>query len=389
MKKKMLVIGPGMEIGGVERSLIGLLDNIDYDQYDVDLFLYSHTGEFLPMVNEHVHLLRENRLYALSAWPIKKLFMKGHFFVGSVRALSKLVSDSRKRFLGMSDIGMTLCKRLLTPFVKKLPDNYELALGFFQPHYFVNDKVTAKRKIGWVHTDYTNANERQDAHFLLPMWKKLDAIACVSEGVKSTFDKVYPQLANKSIVVENMLSQSLVISQSKETICDFIEGDYKILSVGRYTTAKNFDEAIRAAKLLYERGRKFVWYFIGYGPDEKLLKELIAKLDAKEYVKLLGKKVNPYPYIKACNLYVQPSRYEGKAVTVREAQILGRPVLITNYATAESQLKNGFDGHICELSVEGIADGVEYMMDHPAYATKLVMNMQTQDYSGKAELQKL
>ena len=77
---------------------------------------------------------------------------------------------------------------------------------------------------------------------------------------------------------------------------------------------------------------------------------------------LLGKKVNPYPYIKKCDIYCQPSRYEGKAVTVGEAQILAKPVVITNYPTAKSQVKDGFDGYITELSVEGIVDGIEKLI---------------------------
>ena len=74
---------------------------------------------------------------------------------------------------------------------------------------------------------------------------------------------------------------------------------------------------------------------------EEELKELIAQNNLEDSFILLGKKTNPYPYMKACDLYVQPSRYEGKAVTVTEAKILGKPILITNYPTARSQIEDG------------------------------------------------
>ncbi|WP_212937007.1 glycosyltransferase, partial [Bacillus hominis] len=104
---------------------------------------------------------------------------------------------------------------------------------------------------------------------------------------------------------------------------------------------------------------------------------------------LLGKQINPYPYIKEADLYVQPSRYEGKAVTVGEAQILSKPVMVTNYSTAESQVVNGFDGYITELSIEGIANGIERLYKDPQERKRLITNCTQTDYSNSCELKKL
>ena len=93
--------------------------------------------------------------------------------------------------------------------------------------------------------------------------------------------------------------------------------------------------------------------------------------------------------MNACDLYVQPSRYEGKAVTVTEAQILGKPVMITNYPTAKSQVKDNIDGYICELSVEGIARGIEKIYNDKELREKLSKNCRNTDYSNKYELEKL
>ena len=104
---------------------------------------------------------------------------------------------------------------------------------------------------------------------------------------------------------------------------------------------------------------------------------------------MLGKKINPYPYMKISDLYVQPSRYEGKAVTVGEAQILGKPVIITNYTTARSQVRENIDGYICELSVEGIADGIESLYNDENLRNKLHNNCSITDYRNYLELYKL
>ncbi|WP_141487170.1 glycosyltransferase, partial [Bacillus cereus] len=89
----------------------------------------------------------------------------------------------------------------------------------------------------------------------------------------------------------------------------------KLITVARLSHAKGIDDAIYALRQLLDQGYDIEWYIVGYGPQEAELKLLIDKLGLQDKFVLLGKKINPYPYIKACDIYVQPSRYEGKAVT--------------------------------------------------------------------------
>ena len=113
------------------------------------------------------------------------------------------------------------------------------------------------------------------------------------------------------------------------------------------------------------------WYLIGYGGDEPLIRQKITEAGMQERVIILGKKDNPYPYMRACDLYVQPSRYEGKAVTVREAQLLGKPVLITRYVTSASQLEDGVDGVIAPMDNEGCAAGIAALLRDPSRMQRL------------------
>lgn len=383
MKKKVLIIGPGMEIGGVERSLLGLLDAIDYDKCEVDLFLLSHTGEFMPLINKNVNLLPENKMFSYVSWPILKLVKKGKFYMAAIRLFSKFYGDIRAKLKKTSTINTTLCKKIVSSKVEKLPTHYDIALGFFGPHYFLENKVDADLKIGWVHTDCGSTTEYPDIKFTLPMWADLDYVACVSEQVKVSFDKLYPSLKDKTVVVENIFSSEFVIARSnefsaKEEMPD--EQVVKILSVGRFCTAKAFDDVVIAASKLVQKGYKFKWYLIGYGPDEQLIRNNIAQYNMEDYVVILGKKDNPYPYIKECDIYAQPSRYEGRTVTVTEAQILNRPVMITRYATSAAQLKEGFDGYICEMGIAGIVDGIEYMINNPEFREELINNTKKETY---------
>jgi glycosyltransferase involved in cell wall biosynthesis len=109
---------------------------------------------------------------------------------------------------------------------------------------------------------------------------------------------------------------------------------------------------------LVQNGYKFKWFLIGFGGDEDLIRRNIQKVGMQDVCIILGKKANPYPYMAACDIYVQPSRFEGKAVTVQEAQILGKPVVVADYPTARSQVKDGIDGHIVPQDNEGLAKGL-------------------------------
>ncbi len=104
---------------------------------------------------------------------------------------------------------------------------------------------------------------------------------------------------------------------------------------------------------------------------------------------LLGKKENPYPYIKACDIYVQPSRYEGKSVTVREAQMLCKPVVVTAYPTAASQIIDGVDGVIVPLDNEGCARGLASFIADAALQERIVEYLRKHDYANTCEVEKI
>ena len=275
-------------------------------------------------------------------------------------------------------------------FLPSIEKEYDVAISYLWPHYFVAHKVTAKRKIAWIHTDYSTIET--NINLDLDVWNKFDNIISISDECTKAFLKKYPSLINKVVLIENITSPQFIINMAQEIVEDDIanEKGFKIVSTGRLCYQKAFDNAIKALKILHDKGLNDIkWYIVGYGGDEDKLKKLIKENRLDEYFILLGKKTNPYPYMNACDLYVQPSRYEGKAVTVAEARILGKPTLITNYPTANSQLVDGFDGCICELSVEGIADGIEKLYKDKKLRNKLINNCNNTEYSNNSELEKL
>ncbi|EOO34884.1 glycosyltransferase [Bacillus mycoides] len=391
--KDILVASFDMEVGGVERSLISMLEGFDYKKYAVDLMLYRHQGDFLELVCNKVNLLEEVPQYTTFRKSIGETLKDKEYGIGFSRILSKINTRFAGKAKGIVETGyyqMQLMWKYAIPFLPKLDKEYDVAISYLWPHYFVADKVKAKKKIAWIHTDYSTIET--DIEMDLKVWNKFDYIVAVSEACKNSFLKKYSALKNKVIVMENITSPQFIRDMANEEIDTsmLLDNRFKIITVARLSHAKGIDNAVRALRILKDKGyENIAWYVVGYGGDETMIKNLIRDLKLENSFVLLGKQINPYPYIKEADLYVQPSRYEGKAVTVGEAQILAKPVLITNYTTANSQVKNGVDGYITELSVEGIADGIEKLYRDATVRKQLANNCSNTDYSNKYELNKL
>lgn len=273
---------------------------------------------------------------------------------------------------------------------------YDLAISFLTPHYFVADKVYAKQKAAWVHTDYS-AVQIEDAEEA--MWDAYDRIAAVSPECEKAFAQRFPRLQKKTECVENLLPVELIYKQAADTseYMDFLnqnlseqsEKTWVLLSIGRFCKAKNFESIPELCRRIQEQGIQIIWYLIGYGSDEMLIRQKIREQHVEKSVILLGKKVNPYPYLAACDWYVQPSRYEGKSVAVREAQALHKPVIITEYPTAESQLVNGYDGVIVPLETKACSQAMAEILQDDRLREMLIVNTRKQSYAGMEEIKKI
>ena len=392
MNPSILIFSQAMELGGVERSLLGLLDSIDYDRYDIDLFLMRHSGELMPYLNPKARLLPEIPQYASLAVPMASLIKTGQFGVLCGRLQGKRAAgrfDKQHPGDKPSVTALTYSHRYTRNAMPQISDKpYDLAVSFLTPHYFVRERVKAKKYAAWIHTDYTALSFDRAAE--LEMWSGYDAICGVSEQASESFKIAFPELADKVQTIENALPKELICSQAQELQTDMpSDGSIVLLSVGRFCDAKNFDNVPDICSRLLEDGLDVKWYLIGYGGDETLIRRKITEAGMQDRVFILGKKDNPYPYMRACDLYVQPSRYEGKAVTVREAQLLGKPVVITNYATSAGQLEDGVDGIIVPMDNAGCAAGIAALLRDPERMRQLSENCKTRDYTNSAEVEKI
>ena len=394
MKPRIIILMHYMEIGGAEMALLGLLGALDPGRVDVDLFIYSHQGPLMDYIPGHVNLLPEKGPYSVIERPMGEALRRGHLGVVSGRLLAKWrYRNFRKKHPADGDDGaiMQYVGNCVTPVLPKInPEvEYDLCISFLTPHNIGRDKVRAKKRLAWIHTDYSTVSVNPDLE--LPVWNSYDYIASISPEVTRSFLTVFPSLAAKIVDIENMLSSAFVLGRAEEKdVSRELTGDINLLSIGRYCNAKNYDNVPDIAKRMIGHGLvNFKWYIIGFGGSEALIKSKIKEAGMEDHVILLGKKDNPYPYIKACDIYVQPSRYEGKSVTVREAQILGKPVAVTAYPTAPSQINDGVDGVIVPLDNEGCAQGLARFIADTAQQDRISGYLRTHDYANSTEVEKI
>ena len=393
MKPRIFIAIHYLELGGAEISLIGLLNAIDTSLYDVDLFVYSHQGELMKMIPLGIRLLPEVKEYAQIEKPIKEVLKQGGWKVAWARLRAKCQYRKYVKRAHPQE-GSAIFQYVFDAVTPVLPDlfeygEYDLAISFLTPHNVVADKVNAKKKVAWIHTDYTKVSVNVEKE--LPVWSRFDYVVSISPDVTHTFLSVFPSLRDKIVEIANILSPLFVRQRADEQVDLSLmeQGSMKILSVGRYSYPKNFDNVPDILRCIRLKGIDASWFLIGYGGDEGLIRQKIEEVGMQKWVHLLGKQENPYPYIKACDIYVQPSRFEGNSVTVREAQMLCKPVVVTNYPTAHSQVKDGLDGIIVPMENEKCAEGIVKFVQDKDLQSSLISYLHSHDYGNEREVEKV
>ena len=204
---------------------------------------------------------------------------------------------------------------------------------------YIAEKINATHKYIWMHNDFSSTmfNPRRIKKF----FSKYEYFVGCSKKVANEFSELVPECADKTITIHNILDVNEIINMSKEPINDIDFTNKRrciILTIGRYEMQKAYDDAIKVCGILSKRGVDFSWYAIGYGSEEEKLKKLIIELNLEYKFFLLGKKSNPYPYLKHCDVYVQSSRHEGYALTILEAKIFNKPIVTTDFAGVREQI---------------------------------------------------
>lgn len=345
--KKVLFCLQRMMMGGVEKELITVLKKINND-YDITLLL---------LYQDDMDILKE----IPSSVKIKILDIDKNYYCGSTVDLvkqrvkrGKLLEASILLMKYALKIGMVTTNTNIAHFPAP-GEEYDVAICYHihAPLMlkYVAQKVKAKRKIAWIHNEFIAS--RYPIQRFKQYVNQYDEFVAVSKKVEQEFKTCCPWYRGGISTAYNYLDETEVIRQSKEAIDEplfFNEKDIRILTIGRFSEQKGIDLAIQVCAMLKNCNLKFRWFLIGYGELESEYHRLIKKYDVADCFTILGKKENPYPFIKHCDIYVQPSRHEAFGLVILEAKILRKPIVCTNFDGADEQINNGVNGIIVPLN---------------------------------------
>lgn len=387
MKQQLLFVLPSLEAGGGEKSLVTLLNCIDYEQYDVDLVLFVPKGIFLKQLPKNVKLLYLNDDYKTFTSGLSSAIVSFLKQGKMGMAFSRLLYTFKSNVIKNKGKAEQYSWNHLKKSIASLPKEYDAAIGFLEKSsiYFVVDCLKAKRKIGFIHNDYVKLD--LDASFDLPYFEKLNTIATVSEQCVTVLKEVFPTQKDKVQLLYNIVSAKLIHQMAEEPII-IDTSKPSLLSIGRLHPQKGFDIAIEAAALLKKQGLNFVWYIIGEGAERTALEQAITKNDLEKHVVLLGIKENPYPYIKQTTIFVQPSRYEGKSIALDEAKLLHKPIVVTNFTTAKDQINHLKNGIICEMDANSLADVLTSLLQNESLQNELSLHLSKESLGSEDEIDK-
>lgn len=354
MKKSVLFVVDNLVMGGVTRVLSNLLQHLDYSKYDVDLLVLHYQADMPVNIPRQVTILQGDRTYKYIDRSIGSILKSKDLFalLGKLKLVFLLKSGLIKKVIVRSR------KKLLT---KAYDTEISFSDGFTE--IFVAQGNTP-RKVAWVHGDISVYND--SARYAKLIQQSLDQMACcvgVSKQVVCAYEQQYH--VKNARVIHNIMDDKKIRTLAKEPAAlPSADADVlRLISVGRLCEAKNYFRFIRVHKMLRDAGLPVHSYIIGDGPDRESLEKEIRIQGVTESFFLLGKKDNPFPYVKQADLFVLSSDHEGLPTVLFEALILGVPCVSTKVAGAEEILDTQY-GVITEKSDESLFRGIQNMLSN-------------------------
>lgn len=380
-----------MNVGGTEKALLNMLSEIPTDKYDITVYMLEDFGGFAPYLPEEIKVE-----YFPDYFKIKDaLNNPPHITALNLLKRAKLIAAIKLIFIYIITKitkDRSVFFNYLLRSVPKSNINYDLAIAYDGPmdfiSYFILKKVRAKQKLQWIHFDITKIGFNR--RFARKTYKKFDKIFVVSNEGMGKVNKLLPSISSQTEVFSNIISTKLIYSEAKKGkgFLDEFQG-IRILTVGRLSSEKGQDIAIRVLARLVRNGYNVKWYCVGEGNLKSSYEKLIKEEQIEDKFILLGSDPNPYSYMDQCDIYVQPSRHEGFCITLAEARSLNKAIVTTDFTGAKEQIKNGETGLIVSCEENEIYDGIIKLINNPDLCTRFSTNLSYESIDSTEEIKKL
>jgi glycosyltransferase involved in cell wall biosynthesis len=362
-KKHILIMAHNMNLGGTEKALLAFIHALEEKYVNITLLLLEKKGalfneipnwvniEIIPDFDAIKPIIYDPPILLIKS-NIKKMQLLGAFKNGLRYLIVKITKRWYYNYIAA---------------LKRHKKRYQadIAIAYAGPSdfitYYMHKQVDAQEKYQWIHFDVSKVIF--NTNFGNKYYPYFDKIYCVSENAKKVFDTMFPQFINKTKVFKNIVSKNLLENAALigDTFTDGFDG-IRILTLGRLSEEKGQQMIPNIVKQLKDENLDFRWYLIGDGQLTTEINNQIKDLEIEDHLVLLGSKINPYRYVKECDIYVQTSFHEGYCLTVHEAKIFNKPVVVTNVASASNLIVDNEDGLIVPINEIGLFNGVKQLL---------------------------
>lgn len=387
MKKRVLLAYGQFNLAGTENFILGLIRQLPPDEYEIDLFLTHRSGDNLKNLPPHVRMVN---LFDIDYAQFEKDYTEianrssVTLCLKQRRPVRAAIVYGKKFFLGVDPTKPF--EKLLAKLDRKTAYDFAVCVEIRDSFLLrVVSMLHAEKKYVWVHMPfrYNNDRGREGDRFLIkynlkPLTKYLTAyskIVCVSEDIRDLVGRALPGQAEKTVTSYNPLDAQAVLTKAAEQPAELPYSRPLIVTVGRACREKGYELTMEAALRIKQELPAFSWVIIGGGDLLPKLRQACRKRGLESNVYFVGQKENPYPYIKAADIYCQTSRFEAYSTTINEARILKKAIVATDFIGIREQIENGVSGLITRMNGKDIAAALLNLIRQPEMRTKIEENV--------------
>lgn len=381
-KKKVAILLPWLKMGGTNKIALHFMKELT--QYcDVTLILSQNTGELLEQLPENIHLVIDEMR------DFKEIFKEDLSKLRIIRLVQDVIYYAR---IKLKRDNVDNYRYLVQRHECICDTEFDCAISYHgqSPERLLNllYRTHAKKKVAWIHGEFNNPADHYRRMNLY--YAQLDHMFFVSNHTLNSFFDKFTMDRSKCTVYYNPIDITEILTKAELPCASKFDPEYiNLVTVGRVSSEKGQDMIPEVTRQLLAVGHKVRWYLVGDGDTRTKVETLIRKYGVEDNVILLGTKNNPYPYMSACDVYVQPSYTEGYSTTICEAGILGKAIVGTKPSGGiYDQITDGENGFIVDATVDGLTEGILRLIEDETLRKQFEKNIQKKNFEGKGEIQK-
>lgn len=381
-KNKVAILLPWLKMGGTNKIALNFIKELS-EYCDVTLILSEKSGELLEELPLGTQLIVDEMVdfKELLFEDIKRMriayIVKDFIYYAKIR----IGKDSIDNYRYIVERSGQICDK-----------EFDCAISYHgqSPERLLNllYRIKSKKRVAWIHGEMAFSEDK--CRRLRKYYQNIDHFFFVSNPTLASFAKAIPFDETKATVYYNPIDKQDILKKAQfECEVKFSDEYVNLLTVGRVSSEKGQDMIPAITRNLIDLGYKICWYIIGDGDMRLEVERRIKENQVENNVCLLGIKTNPYCYMKACDIYVQPSYTEGYSTTICEAAMLGKAIVGTKPSGGiRDQITNGKDGLIVDATVDGLTDGVLQLLRNKELKIQFEKQIQNKDFEGKGEIKK-